>query len=650
MSSFKPAALAVAIFSTLSPPVQADDLPEVFVSAKRFEESAAAMPTGAMVLTAEQIDQSAATTIPEVLAKLAGAHVRNNAGSPNWQIDLRGFGISGEENTLILLDGQRLSEYELTPALVAGIPLSSVVRIEILPGSGSVLYGGGATGGTINIITEGARRNATRGRVNLSAGSYGSQSTQASLNIGNESTAFLLGASQSDTDNYRVHNKAGEKNVQGELRLFGQDGDVRLKFGSSREELQFPGVRTMAQLSSDPRGATTPFDKSTTDTSTLGLSGSYLTTLGELAIDISHRDKHARSNLVSSWAGAQTIDTRTDTWTVSPRFRLPHDLLGQGSELIVGIDHVDWDFNTNDSVNGKAKGKQQTDAFYVQENARLSATTRLNAGLRWQRAEDSFTLPKTQQRTNNLSAYEIRLSEALSQQVQVYAKLGKSFRVATVNENYDLFSGTVSFLRPQTSRDLELGTELYLSSARLRAAYFRSNLTDEIHYMVASPFFSNTNLSPTRREGIELDGKWQATEHLHFGGNYRYTRASFRSGNYGGVDVSGNEVPLVPRHLLTFNSAWAITRDDQLSASLSYVGQQRYDNDQINTFQRMPSYTLLDLKYRHTMGDWSVSGAIDNLTDKRYYSYAVRNGAGTSFNAYPELGRRLMATVEYRFR
>lgn len=648
MSCFKPAAVAVAVLSTCSLPSLADDLPEVFVSANRFEESAAAMPVGALVLTAEQIAQTAATNIPEVLAKLAGVHVRNNAGSPNWQIDLRGFGISGEENTLILLDGQRLSEYELTPALIAGIPLSSVVRIEILPGSGSVLYGGGATGGTINIITEGARRNATRGRVSVSAGNYGSQSGQANLNVGSESIALLLGASQSDTDNYRVHNKAGEKNVRGELRLFGQDGDVRLKFGSNREELQFPGVRTMAQLSSDPRGATTPFDKSTTDTSTLGLSGNYLASFGELAIDISHRDKHALSNLVSSWAGAQTIDTRTDTWTVSPRFRLPHDLLGQGSELIVGVDHVDWDFSTNDSINGKAKGKQQTDAFYVQENSRLSPTTRLNAGLRWQRAEDSFTLPKIQQRTNNLSAYEIRLSEALSQQIQVYAKLGKSFRVATVNENYDLLSGTISFLRPQTSRDLELGTELTFSSAKLRAAYFRSNLTDEIHYM--APLFANTNLSPTRREGMELDGKWQATERLHFGGNYRYTRARFRSGNYNGTNVAGNEVPLVPRHLLTLNSSWAFTRDDQLSASLSYVGRQRYDNDQVNTYQRMPSYTLLDLKYRHTMGDWSVSAAIDNLTDKRYYSYGIRNGAGTSFNAYPELGRRLMATVEYRFR
>jgi outer membrane receptor protein involved in Fe transport len=38
----------------------------------------------------------------------------------------------------------------------------------------------------------------------------------------------------------------------------------------------------------------------------------------------------------------------------------------------------------------------------------------------------------------------------------------------------------------------------------------------------------------------------------------------------------------------------------------------------------------------------------DNLLDKRYYSYGIRNGAGTSFNAYPELGRKIMVSGELK--
>ena len=92
--------------------------------------------------------------VPELLMQFPGIHVRDNSGSPNQQVDMRGFGIFGDQNTLILLDGQRISENEQTTVNWAAIPLSAIERIEIMRGSGAVLYGAGATGGTINIITK----------------------------------------------------------------------------------------------------------------------------------------------------------------------------------------------------------------------------------------------------------------------------------------------------------------------------------------------------------------------------------------------------------------------------------------------------------------------------------------------------------------
>jgi len=43
----------------------------------------------------------------------------------------------------------------------------------------------------------------------------------------------------------------------------------------------------------------------------------------------------------------------------------------------------------------------------------------------------------------------------------------------------------------------------------------------------------------------------------------------------------------------------------------------------------------------------SVALAITNLLDRRYYSYAIRNAAGTSFNAYPERPRAIMLSMQY---
>src|ERR1700712_1443750 len=79
---------------------------EVVVTATRFKESQGETPIGVTVIGAEQIRASTASSVPELLMQFPGIHVRDNTGSPNQQVDLRGFGIFGDQNTLVLLDGQ----------------------------------------------------------------------------------------------------------------------------------------------------------------------------------------------------------------------------------------------------------------------------------------------------------------------------------------------------------------------------------------------------------------------------------------------------------------------------------------------------------------------------------------------------------------
>ena len=122
--------------------VRTDD---VVVTASRFEELSRNQPIGTQVITGEQIRAAGVRSLPEFLSRSAGIYTRDNFGSPNQQIDMRGFGITGDQNTLILVDGQRISENEIVPADLASIPLSSIERIEILRGSGAVLFGGGAS-------------------------------------------------------------------------------------------------------------------------------------------------------------------------------------------------------------------------------------------------------------------------------------------------------------------------------------------------------------------------------------------------------------------------------------------------------------------------------------------------------------------------
>src|SRR2546426_3191738 len=133
---------------------QSPEDPAVIVTATRFPDSVLAAPVGVTVITSEDIRNSTATSVAEVLNKLGGVHTRINfLGTPDLPIDLRGFGVTGDQNSLVLLNGQRISENELAAARLTGIPLNAIERIEIVRGSGSVLYGGGATRGTLKNTT-----------------------------------------------------------------------------------------------------------------------------------------------------------------------------------------------------------------------------------------------------------------------------------------------------------------------------------------------------------------------------------------------------------------------------------------------------------------------------------------------------------------
>ena len=75
--------------------------PAVVVTATRFPESRLEAPIGMTVISAQQIAESTAKTLPELLSQEAGIVTRDNTGSPDWQIDMRGFGITGDQNTLV---------------------------------------------------------------------------------------------------------------------------------------------------------------------------------------------------------------------------------------------------------------------------------------------------------------------------------------------------------------------------------------------------------------------------------------------------------------------------------------------------------------------------------------------------------------------
>ena len=647
---------------------------EIVITATRFKQRLQDLPIAASVISASQIRNSAASTLPELLQQLAGVHMRNIDGSPDSQIDLRGFGIGGGQNTLVLLNGQRLNEIELVGIRWSAIPTDSIERIEVLRSSGAVTYGDGATGGVINIVTRTAPANRVTGDAGISFGSYNGIEYKGSLNAAKERLSFALTANSLETDNYRVNNALHQRNLQGDLRYRLDGGSLMLNFGVDDQRLQLPGARTEAQLQTDRRGTSSPSDFSTREGAYVMFRGEHSFRTATLAADVSFRDNF-RTSLFKDFDNR--LSTHSDVWLFNPRARLPFQGFGASHDLVMGANFEWWSYRSQryggiltDTLSADVQAKMDNKAVYLQNSITLPSDTVITLGGRAQwtgnNTDDHFN-PAAYARDHKnrmVHAYDVGVRQPLGSAFSMYGKFGRSFRVATVDETYSQFAppayvdSMVTLLKPQTAHTGELGMEYRQGTAHVRTSVFRTELNNEISYLVISdstqpfaPFTNNINLPPTRRQGVEVEGSWTPLDRVDLFGSYTFIDAKFREGSFEGTNVSGKTVPLVPQHAVSAGSTFRLTPNTRFATTVNYVGEQVYDNDQVNSFgRRMPSYATVDFKATHQMGGVLMSLALNNLLDQKYYTYGIRNNAGTSFNAYPARERNVWITVKYQFK
>jgi len=652
----------------------------LIVTPTRFPDVTGSTPVDVTVITADEIRKSAARTLPALLSEYAGIQVRSDDGTPDMAIDMRGFGMTGNQNTLVLLDGQPLNDIQLTSIRWSSIPLASIQRIEIMNGSGAVLYGGGATGGTINIITKNPGKE-MHGSAGVGLGSYGTKEWQLALSGSGKRVGMRVTASGLDSSNYRANNDISQKNMDADVRTNAGHGDVVLKFGADNQSLRYPGARTvdpsigLNQLVTDPSGTSTPLDYGKSDGGHVSLGTTQQFDFGQMASEISYRNtkQQAYFDYYCSGCGGSYLNTDLNLLSFTPRVKIPFQLGDSGNEMVVGVDIADWNYDSIRSTSpttlstptAHILATQSNRALYLQNISQLGTDTMLTLGARSQqvvyRARDTVNpaayASGDQSRTVN--AYEIGLRQKLNQDLSLFGRVGRSFRIATVDEIFNQYgvcdpvsyvcNSKISILEPQTSQDSEVGIDYQDGKNTLRAAIFQMKLNNEIYYNSLAG--TNMNLAPTRRSGLELEGMHYYTDALSVAASYSYTVAKFREGTYGGINVAGDSIPLVPRQRFSLSPSWKVSDKTTLSGNANYVGQQYFDNDPANTFgQKMPAYATVDLKLSHQEGSWLLAATVNNLFNRQYFTYGVASTFTPGrYNAYPMQQRNFLLNATYTF-
>ncbi len=199
--SYKKLSLLAALSATaFSGWAQQTDNNTMVVTASRFQQPVNTVLAPTTVVTREDIDRWQAKSLTDVMRRLPGVDISRSGGLGQLSsIYIRG---SEAKHALILIDGIPFARSGIVNEIdIEQIPVALVQRIELIRGPRSAVYGSGAIGGVINIITRGGDE---KSQIGAGLGSKGYQEYSGTTRQRFGETLATLAGSYQTTKGFNV--------------------------------------------------------------------------------------------------------------------------------------------------------------------------------------------------------------------------------------------------------------------------------------------------------------------------------------------------------------------------------------------------------------------------------------------------------------
>lgn len=617
------------------------------VTASRRSTSLADAPALMTVVGREELARSPESTLDRLLEQLPGhSSSRSHLAEcgPGRDITLRG--LPEQKRTLVLVDGIPINDGITGAVNWSLVPKDAVERVEIVRGPMSALYGSGAMGGVIQIIT---RRPKRPNETELRAG-YGSlDSYTAGLLQGGRSgpLAYLVSGSYLKSDGYvqaaepqpyHTANARRDLSLLGSLMLLPDDrSSLALRLGHVDEDYS-RGIRT---------------DDQRNTTSTLSLTYERLLPHdGELEASVF---AHLLSREVD--LGARPHYASHDHTETDEMARFGHLLqggfrLGERHTVTLGLDSA---FSIMDRHNeyaavareSEAEGNQLLASLFAQDEVRFAFgsghTLLLTAGVRLDhsRSADGRSLdtnpapsPPVAEEYPDRAWTAVNPKLALvyhpGESTTLRLSSGRAFAAPTLFELYTVFTrGPLLLygnpdLDPETAWSSEAGLDQRLGEGLLlRLSAFHTRGQDFVGYRSIGPNrLQIDNITAVQVLGAEgelsyaLGARWTAY------GSYAYQRTAVVR-DEADAAIEGNRLPFEPLHRARLGAALRLGRWLTVDLGARYESERYTDIE--NTEETMlGDHVSLDLTLSGAAGEhvrWLL--AAENLLDDPYDIYSV---------------------------
>jgi iron complex outermembrane receptor protein len=185
------------------------------------------------VITREEIENSPAKSIDEILQQVPGMDIRRR-GANGVQSDIA-FRGSSSEQVLLLLNGIRMSDSQTGHnSMNLPVDLEDVERIEVIKGPGARRFGQNAYAGVINVITK--THIGKRVKISAEGGDYETYGFGLNAQLGNEKFSNSLQANSNSSQGYMYNTDYEIRNIFYQSKLNIKDGDIRLQAGFSEKK------------------------------------------------------------------------------------------------------------------------------------------------------------------------------------------------------------------------------------------------------------------------------------------------------------------------------------------------------------------------------------------------------------------------------
>lgn len=641
----------------------ATNLPPVVVEASRLGLTALEIPQFVETMSRRQIDASGARDATDLLSRGTGLTIRRLGGdNPALaHLAMRGYGENSFGRALVVVDGERLNNPDMSAPCLARIPMCMIDHVEVLHGPQTVLHGDNASAGMVNIVTE-PKDYERKTSVEVKGGSNdtygGSFATKGG--IADEGVAYWGGAGWLDSSGFRDRSDYEIWTANGGVRKDWENGSwYKLSTFYSDAEYDLPGGLTRDQWKHHRRSAVNGNDYARLYAYGLNTSG-YGVFNDENALKLAFTASHR--SLYSHFEGGESPyrwfehqDSSVYSYSISPQYIYTGRLFKHENEFTLGGDFRYDTITGHDRYTGSYYDASKPDQSrfvtggFARNEFFFFDSLSLVAGARLERSMARNELADKSARNDNVCAFETALNWRPVEDAKLFAKWSRFYRNPFLDETpwYTNPRGSYvpkDILSPERGYSVDLGGDWdFLEDCTLGGALFVSETKNEVFYD-ANQYANVNSDAEVLRQGLESHVGWERDKVAGVNLRYALTYAKFEEGAY-----NSKYVPLVPMHQIRLDGRVWLWDECFVRGGYQYCAKQVSCSDFANDYDKLPAYGIFQfgVEYRPEcawLKGFIFAFDIDNLFDKNYANYSTYGSA-----YYPGAGRTFMLSVRYEF-